>query len=147
MARQASARPETTFSATSASRLAGGEVIEEEERRGALHGDVVDAVVDEVGADGVVDAEFEGDLELGADAVGAGDEDGLLVLAGIELEEAAEAADFAKHVAGEGALGEVLDALLGAVAAGDVDSGIGVGDWLFLSFGLLLSFRQGKFST
>ena len=55
----------------------GGEVVEEEERRGALHGDVVDAVVDQVGADGVVDAELEGDLELGADAVGGGDEDGL----------------------------------------------------------------------
>ena len=35
---------------------AGGEVIEEKEGGGALDGDVVDAVVDEVGADGVVDA-------------------------------------------------------------------------------------------
>ena len=50
--------------------LAGGEVVEEEERRGALDGDVVDAVVDEVLADGVVDAELEGDFELGAYAVG-----------------------------------------------------------------------------
>ena len=125
----------------------GGQVIEEEEWGRALHGDVVDAMVDEVGADGVVDSQFEGDFELGADTVCTGDEDRLLVLEGVELEEAAKATDFAQHVAVEGALGEVLDALLGAVAAGNVDSGIGVGDWLFLSFGLLLRFGQGKFST
>ena len=35
---------------------AGGEVIEKKEGGGALDGDVVDAVIDEVGADGVVDA-------------------------------------------------------------------------------------------
>src|ERR1019366_10801631 len=46
--------------------LAGGEVVEEEERRGTLYGDVVDAVVDEVRTDRVVNAEFEGDLEFGA---------------------------------------------------------------------------------
>ena len=61
-------------------------------------------MVDEVGADGVVNAEFEGDLELGADAVGAGDQDGLLGICRVEREEAAEAADFAEDVAVEGAL-------------------------------------------
>ena len=76
--------------------LAGGEVVEEEERRGALHGDVVDAVIDQVRADGVVDAEFEGDLELGADAVGRRDEDGIRKLLEVEREEAAEAADLAR---------------------------------------------------
>jgi hypothetical protein len=105
---------------------ASGEVVEEEERGCALDGDVVDAVVDEVGADGVMDAELEGELELGADAVGRGDQDWLLVFA-VETEEAAEAADLAEHVAGEGALGEVLDALFGAIAGGDVDAGVGVG--------------------
>ena len=49
---------------------AAGEVVEEEEGRGTLDGDVIDAMVDEVGADGGVQAQLEGDFELGADAVG-----------------------------------------------------------------------------
>ena len=50
---------------------AGRQVVEEEQRLGALDEDVVDAVVDEIGADRVVPAGHERDLELGADAVGA----------------------------------------------------------------------------
>ena len=97
--------------------LAGGEVIQKEERRGALHGDVVDAVVDQVSAHGLVQAEFEGDLELGADAVGRADQDGVLPALQVEPEERAEAADAAQHIAVKGLLRQVLDALLGAVAA------------------------------
>jgi hypothetical protein len=74
-----------------------------------------------------VNAELEGELEFGTDAISGRDEDGLFVFA-VEAEEAAEAADFAENIAGEGALGEVLDALLGAIAGGDVDTGVGVGD-------------------
>ena len=50
---------------------AGREVVEEEQRLGALHQDVVDAVVDEIDADRVVPVGQERDLQLGADAVGA----------------------------------------------------------------------------
>ena len=53
-------------------------------------------MVDEVLADGVVAVHGEGELELGADAVGAGDEDGLAVFFDVEGEKAAEAADFAE---------------------------------------------------
>ena len=81
-------------------------------------------MVDEVGADGVVDAEFEGDLELGADAVGGGDQDGLGKFFEVEREEAAEAADFGEDVLVEGLAGEHLDALLGEdVAIGGDDGG------------------------
>ena len=45
------------------------EVIEEEERARATDEDIVDAMVDQVGADGLVAIEGEGDLELGADAI------------------------------------------------------------------------------
>ena len=55
--------------------LAGREVVEEEERLGALHDQVVDAHRDEVDADRVVLAGVDRDLELGADAVGGGDQD------------------------------------------------------------------------
>ena len=77
------------------------EVVEEEERLGALHEDVVDAVVHEVGADGVVAARHERDLELGADAVGARDEHRLAVAVAVELEETAERADVGQHAGRE----------------------------------------------
>ena len=66
--------PETTEAATSASRLADGEVIQEEERNGALHRDIVDAVIHQVFAHRVVPARGKRDLQLGADAVGRADQ-------------------------------------------------------------------------
>ena len=54
----------------------GREIVEKEQRLGALHEDVVDAVVDQIGADRVVTAGHEGDLQLRADAVGARHEHG-----------------------------------------------------------------------
>ena len=115
--------------------LAGGEVVEEEERGRALYGDVVDAVVDEVLADGVVDAQFEGDLQFCAYAVHRGDEYGIWVLLEVEGEEAAEAADLGEDVLVEGLAGEHFDALLAALGAGDVDACIGVADGLLLRCG------------
>ena len=70
-------RRSTTCSATSGEQPAGREVVEEEQRLGALDEDVVDAVIDEIGADGVVAAGHERDLQLRADAVGARHEDRL----------------------------------------------------------------------
>ena len=80
-------------------KFAGADVIEEKERFRAEDCDVVDAVIDQVLADRVVLAHGEGELELGADAIDAGDEDGLLVFFGVEGEEAAEAADLAEDFA------------------------------------------------
>ena len=90
---QPSAMPAMTAAADADVELAGGEVVEEEQRLGALHDDVVDAHGDEVDADGVVAAGLDGELELGADAVGAGDQHRVLVAARLEVEQGAEAAD------------------------------------------------------
>ena len=79
--------------------LAGAEVIEEEQRFRAEHGDVVDAMVHEIRADGVVLVLLEGDLELGADAVHGRDEDRLAIFFHVQREESAEAADLAEHLA------------------------------------------------
>jgi hypothetical protein len=100
---------------------AGGEEVEEEERCCALDGDVVDAVVDKVGADGGVQAELAGKLELGTDAFGGRDEDGVREALGVEREEAGGAADFGEDVFVEGAASEAFDAVVGeevAVAGG-----------------------------
>ena len=67
-------------------------VIEEEQRLGALDQNVVDAHRHQVDADRVVLAEREGQLELGADAVGAGDQHRLAKALG-QLDQRAEAAD------------------------------------------------------
>ena len=55
----------------------GSHVIEEEKGLRAEDGDVVDAMVDQVLADSVVAIHEHGDLQLGADAVDAGHENGL----------------------------------------------------------------------
>ena len=46
-----------------------GVVVEEEQRLGALHHQVVHRHGDQIDADGVVAAGLDGDLDLGADAV------------------------------------------------------------------------------
>ena len=78
---------------------AGREVVEEEQRLGALHQDVVDAVIDEVAADRVVASREERDLQLRADAVGARDEHRLANCARLEPEQAAERTDVGEHAA------------------------------------------------
>ena len=75
------------------------DVIQKEKRFRAQDGDVVDAMIDKVLADGVVAVHGEGDLELGAHAVGAGDQDRLAELFGVQREQAAEAAHLAEHLA------------------------------------------------
>ena len=72
--RQPSAIEATTASATVAVELAGGEIVEEEQRLGALDDQVVGAHRDQVDADAVVPAELDRQLELGADAVVGGDQ-------------------------------------------------------------------------
>jgi len=72
-------------------------------------------VVDQILADGVVDAEVEGNLEFGANSVCARDEDGIGELLEVEREEATEAADLAEYLLVEGLAGEHLDALLASI--------------------------------
>ena len=74
------------------SESSGGEIVEEEQRAGALHEDVVHAVVDQIDADRVVHAGHERDLELRADAIRARHEHGILH-AGLEREQSAERTD------------------------------------------------------
>ena len=48
-----------------------GQVVHEKQRRRTLHRDVVDAVIHQVAADGVMHAHVEGDFQLGAHAIHA----------------------------------------------------------------------------
>jgi hypothetical protein len=103
---------------------ADADVVQEEEGLGAAGEDVVDAVVDDIDADGIVDAEAGGHLGLGADGVRAGDEQGLFVAG--ELVHAVEEAGLADDARVERGLRERADATVGAVLGGDIDAGSGV---------------------
>ena len=84
---------------------AGGDVVEEEQRPGRLHEHVVDAVVDDVHPDAAHHAEPGGEFDLGADAVGRGDEHGVAQRRDRRGgEHAAEAADAAQHAVVVGGL-------------------------------------------
>ena len=107
--------------------LAGGEIVEEEQRLGALDDQVVDAHGDEGGADVVMAAGGDGDLQLGADPVGRGDQQGIAVAELSQVEERAEAAEAGGAAAPRGRPGERLDRLDQRVAGVDVDTGLSVG--------------------
>src|SRR5690606_12161663 len=91
------------------------------------HHEVVDAHGDEVDADRVVYAGLDGDLDLGADAVVGGDQQGVGEAGRLEVEHAAEAADLGVGAGTAGRAHQRLDGLDEGVAAADVDAGIGVG--------------------
>ena len=76
-------------------KLAGGQVVHEEQRRGALHRDVVDAMVDQVAAHGVVNVHLEGDFELCAHTIDARDQHGIEIFLGVDGKQATEPADLA----------------------------------------------------
>ena len=107
--------------------LAAGEIIEEEEGLGAEHEAVVHAHGHEVDAHGVVLIELEGELELGAHAVGAGDEHRRLHSRDVGTEEAAEAADVGNDAMRVRAGDHGFDALDQLIAGIDIDTGRGVG--------------------
>ena len=124
---QPAAMPSITRAAASTVEPAGGEVVEEEQRLGALADQVVDAHRHEVDADGVEPAGVDREPELGADPVGRGDEDRVGVARGLEVEERAEAAEPRHHPGPRGARRGRLDPLDERVAGVDVDAGLGVG--------------------
>src|ERR1017187_620005 len=116
--------------------FAGGEVVHKKHGRCALHRDVIHTVIHQVRAHRVVDIHFEGDFQFSAYAIHTRNQHRIYIFL-IDREQPAEATDLAQHSLGEGFVGQILDALLGAVAAIDADTGIGVGDRVAGSVGVL----------
>jgi hypothetical protein len=85
-----------------------------------------------------VDAGGDGELQLGADAVGAGDQQRILVARRLEVEQRAEAAEAAGDARPLGALGERFDRLDQGVAGVDVDAGVLVGEMVPGGYGARL---------
>ena len=111
--------------------LAGGEVVEKEQRLRALHHEVVHRHRDEVDADRVVDAGVDRDLDLGADAVVRRDQHRVLETCALEIEQSAEAADLGVRARPRGRLHQRLDQIHHAVAGVDIDAGLRIGQALF----------------
>src|SRR5207244_4787972 len=86
--------------------LARGQVVHEKHRGGALHDNVVDAVVDQVSAHGVVNVHFKRHLKLRAHAVDTGNQDGILVLQR-NRKHTSKAANLAQDALGERFVGQV----------------------------------------
>ena len=106
--------------------LAGREIIHEEERSRALHRDVIHTVVHQIRADGVMHLHLECDFQLGANPVHAGDQNRIEILGLVNREQAPEPADLAEYPPSEGFVSKILDPLLGAVGAVDIDPGVGI---------------------
>ena len=102
--------------------LAGGEIVEEEQRLGALHEDVVDAVVDEILADRVVHAAVEGELSLVPTPSALATSTGSGAPSEARLNRPPKLPMSDKHAGREGALGERLDAAHDLIAGVDVDA-------------------------
>src|SRR5581483_11045096 len=108
--------------------LAAGEVVEKEQRLGALHHEIVDRHRNKIDADCVVDAGLDGDLDLGADAVGGGDQDGVGKSGALEIEQAAEAADLGVGATPRRGAHQRLDQFHHAVPGVDVDPGLRISE-------------------
>ena len=90
------------------------DVVEKEQRHSALHQDVVDTVVHEVGADGAEITGHARDRQLGANAIGRSHQHGLPHGTG-QSEQAAEGSEPTQHTLGEGRLHQIADARQGSV--------------------------------
>ena len=93
-----------------------------------MHGNIIHAMVYQVAAHGVVQVHHERNFELGANAIHAGNQHGITKLFPVNGEHAAEAADFTHHSRSERTMGEVFNALLGAVGAVNVNAAVGIGN-------------------
>ena len=73
--------------------FADGDIVQKEQRFGALDQNIVDAHGDRILADGIMFVHHKGQLELGSHPVRAGNQNRLRIFAGIQGKQSAEATD------------------------------------------------------
>jgi hypothetical protein len=104
--------------------LAGGEVVEEQQRLRPLADQIVDAHGNQIDAHGIDLPGIDGDAQLGADPIGRGDDDRVGIARGLEVEQPAKAAQPSHHSGPVGRFGGRLDAFDQGVAGIDIDTSI-----------------------
>ena len=105
--------------------LPHGEVVEEDQGFGPLHHQVVHDHRDAVDPHDIEAGEEGGELQLGADAVGSGDEDRFVVALG-GLEEAGEAPYGGEHLGPEGPASDILHPVDEAFVLFEVHAGASI---------------------
>ena len=103
--------------------------------------DVVDTVVHDVVADGIVAPQADSDADLGADAVNAAHQDRSVAARGSV--EAAEAANIADDLRAERGADGALDAAIGLFPRGNIHAGRGVGGGWVRTYPLAPSLKGG----
>ena len=107
---------------------AGGEIIQEEQRFGALNDQIVHAHGHQVDADRVVHAAFDCHHQLGADAIGGGHQNRIGIAGRAQVEQRAESAKAAKYAGPDRRSGSRFDGVDQRVARLDIHPGLAVGD-------------------
>ena len=107
--------------------LAGGVVVEEQQRLGALGEQVIDAHGDQIDSDPVMASGLDGDLQLGADAVGRSDDQRVLESGRLEVEQGSETPQRSLCAGPAGRFGQRLDGVHQHLAGVDIHPRIGVG--------------------
>ena len=98
------------------------DVIEKEKRPRAEDSDVVDAMIDEIGADGVVAIHGESDFQFGADAIDARDQHRFAHAGEVRRKQSAEAADLAENFGPVRLPNELLNVALQSIAEIDINA-------------------------
>ena len=111
--------------------FAAGKIIQKEQRLGALHHEVVDRHRHQVDADAAMQAGLDRDLDLGADAIGGGDQNRVLEARRLQIEQPAKPADFGVGAGAGGGANHRLDQIDQAIARIDIDARIRVSEPVF----------------
>ncbi len=106
---------------------AGREIVEEEQRLGTLDDEIVHAHGDEIDAHRVMQPVVDGDLELGAHAIGGRDQHGVGEARRAKIEQSAETAQAAEDAGPAGGARQRLDRLDQRIPRLDIDAGLRIG--------------------
>src|ERR1700722_2765868 len=107
--------------------FAGCEVIEKEQRLGALHDYIVDAHRHQIDAHRIVAAGVDREAELGSDSIGSRHQHGFSIPIERYFDQGTESSNSAQHLAAHGTPNVRLDSFHEFLAGVDIDSGLAIG--------------------
>ena len=111
--------------------FAAGKIVQKEQRLGALHHEVIDRHRHQIDADAAMQAGLDRNLDLGADAIGRGDQHRIVKARRLQIEQSAEPADFGVGAGARGGANHRLDQVDQTIAGIDIDARIRVSEPVF----------------